>query len=111
MSNPSPPHFIREAHVSRVCQCQLNALGDHEILCGRLAVAHVCWTWGDPAKFSFVCEEHDRKVCMRFDYHQKHPMGPCCGMPGSLWIPAENTCRYDEEGLPTAEKVEQDLFV
>lgn len=74
------PVFSEAAATERICARVVDGQN-----CGRPATVHIIWaaSWSPLAT---------------------HPIGPCCGMPGSQYFIEENECRY-EDGLPTVEPV------
>jgi hypothetical protein len=75
-------------------------------LCGKPASIHIIWEdKADYVEHGMACAEHAPEVVKRWKPFATHPLGPCCGMPGSTYhIPPENECRIDGE-LPTVEPV------
>lgn len=52
-----------------------------------------------------ACAEHAPEVTEQWKPFATHPLGSCCGMPGSIYhVPPVNECRIDGE-LPTVEPV------
>lgn len=103
----SGPKLGTERHTagSRFCAKHVGGTlnGPDEKLCGRPADVHVIWRqvpggWDNTP----LCAEHARGIPHRMA--AVHPLGPCCGMPGSRFDMARNVCHFDE-GLPEAEPV------
>lgn len=74
-----------------------------ETACDAIATWHILWSatettahGGAPA--TFECTTHMDQVKALFAYHDRHPVGPNCGMPGTWWSPAEQRC-----GIPATE--------
>lgn len=111
MSGPNLPPRGDTDQVARVC---LRWAGrewgpDANNTCGKPASVHVFWDFdGDNA---FACEEHAEEIRERWQPYQIHKLSPCCGMPGALWFRSERTCRYEEGGLPVAERREESVEV
>ena len=94
--------------------CHLGILyrgGGSKTLCGRPAVAHIVWEMDSAGGFraSCVCADHRDEVLNAFHWLQWHKMGPCCGMPGAMFFPEENVCKYKDDELPVAERREREL--
>ena len=70
--------------------------------CGTEATWHVMWNVD--AEVSFACDPHMAVARTRFVFVGAHPIGPDCGMPGTLWDLDENRCRYHDE--PAGESAE-----
>jgi hypothetical protein len=99
-----PP--LGEPSQERKCSRTINGIvGPGEILCGKPAVHHL--DWGPAA--GYVCEEHREEALTRWTPKAHHPVGPACGMPGSVWFDAtwegeaQSWCSIPD--LPTAEPV------
>lgn len=101
MSGERDPVLGKEV-LPRVCGRRLGPLTEDRE-CGRPAVRHVIW---DPETMEngYSCEEHATEAVRDFDAYASHPLGDCCGMPGALFWWPDNECRYDEGGLPVAER-------
>lgn len=76
--------------------------GEDEVGCGKHAVAHIFWLGYGSLENSFACLEHVKDTT-RESIWKAHPMGPDCGMPGSLFFPDENVCRCDGQLEPAEE--------
>lgn len=95
--------------IERICARELGTNADgSEIICGSEPVAHVFWD-EERLDNAFACEEHWREIQDVFSCWRAHGIGADCGMPGALFFPDENVCRYDEAGLPVAEVARKEL--
>jgi hypothetical protein len=94
--NEKPPVPLLGVKQARVCG---RLVGDGS--CDEPAITH--YFLNEDAENIYACGRHAREIEIVWSYYQRHQITPCCGMPGALWFPDENTCRY-EDGLPTAEK-------
>lgn len=83
-----------------------------ERLCGEPAVQHIIYRWeevppggntDDCWDHGFACDSHWTEYQQRWQCAAHHPVDGICGMPGSVYDPAENRCRADD--LPTVEPV------
>lgn len=74
-------------------------------LCGKPAAIHIIWEDKlDYIEHGMACAEHTDEI-KTWKPFAMHPLGSCCGMPGSIYhVPPENECRIDGE-LPTIEPV------
>lgn len=95
-------------HESRICMRNLGFNPDgSDIVCGKPAAVHIFWT--PTLENTYACAECSNEALSRWSWWRYHALGPCCGMPGSLYFEDENVCRY-EDGLPVAEvKREREL--
>lgn len=92
----------------RVCLTYELARDGEEVYCFEPAVVHIAKKFNHPVpgryKGGYACEEH-KEDALKDPHDAHHPLGPCCGMPGSAWIVRENKCRCGE--LPVEEKAAQ----
>jgi hypothetical protein len=109
MSEKDIPPLGPDGIEERICHRFMGMREDGSwIPCGKPARIHIFWTEGDSewaGENGYVCEEHREEAITRWSWYAWHPLGACCGMPGALFFPAENVCRYDDDGLPVAEKM------
>ncbi len=103
------PNFGEPSRETRRCNYapRMGPATD-ETACGRPAVVHVAWTPG-LGRLSFLCERDVGAVLDGSRHFRFHPMGPSCGMPGSLFDPDANQCVMGE--MQTAEERELSLAV
>jgi hypothetical protein len=105
MTEPNFPPRGDTEQIARLCTRHVRGeFGPAESTCGKPATHHVFWDY-EPGDNAYACKEHVEEIKRRWTYFQIHPLADC-GMPGALWFPEERTCRYDEEGLPVAERHE-----
>lgn len=105
MRSPNLPPRGKTNQIARFCMKWTGGeWGPAENTCGKLATHHVFWD--EEGDSTYACATHTAEIRRLWDYHQIHALSPFCGMPGALWFPAENTCRYDDDGLPVAEERE-----
>lgn len=97
-TSKQPPPLGRVYEPLRRCTRLLHLDGEDEVLCGAAGVVHV--DWGEAT--GFLCAAH-RADLERWGSLQHHKLGPCCGMPGSLWYAEPNVCAYPDGELPVAE--------
>lgn len=82
--------------------------GDDEVVCGNHAFVHVFWVEADYPDNSYFCRRHWPEALKRRPWRY-HALGPCCGMPGSVLDTIENTCRYEDDEIPTVEPRRQSI--
>lgn len=102
MNDQHMPPLGPEREAPRICHRYTGAREDGSwIPCGSPAAIHVLWT--PDYRHSFICAAHRYEAITRWRWHRYHELGACCGMPGALYFPAENVCRY-AGGLPVHEE-------
>ena len=92
-----------ERNCTRVIAGDLATGG--ETVCAAPGVFHIMWedTPGG-IETGWTCDAHAGEVRELWKPLAMHRVGEDCGMPGSVFYPAENRCGY-EDGLPTVEPV------
>lgn len=104
------PPFGQE-QIHRICNRrvlpQFDENGD-DVICGAEGKFHIIWDI-ETMENGYACLDHASEATERWQPDAWHPMGDCCGMPGSLYFAQENVCRY-EDGLPVAE-VERECLI
>lgn len=96
---PQHPPLLGPA-IARTCTRWLDGRP-----CGDPAVRHVIWD--AEMENGFVCEEHQAELGAVWSYCWRHPVGADCGMPGSLFIIAENVCRCPDELVAAPDDVRE----
>lgn len=91
--------------VGRICNLWVGGdLGtSNERQCTKQAVVHIFWTDEDAPENSYACATHKGYALRTYGPWRVHDLQPCCGMPGALFFPEENVCRYEGDELPVVE--------
>lgn len=97
IDNP-PPSIGREVNASQQ-QCTFSPDNTPATDCGQPATWHILWNLD--IDNSLACDQHMAFADWQHAYIDRHPVGPDCCMPDTVWLDIAKRCAYPDHPAPS----------